>query len=68
MGFLYPQHCKPSHLNAAEAYAPTLSQHPGLWLRHLVSTYTVNERTGLQRTSSISKDGMGYEIEQRTKP
>ena len=68
MGLLYPQHCKASHLNAVEAHAPTLSQHPGLWLRHLVSTYTVDEQAGLQRTSAISKNGMGYEIEQRTKP
>ena len=68
MGLIYPQHCKASHLNAVEAQAPKLSQHPSLWLRHLVSTYTISERIGLERTSSIAKDGMGYEVEQRTKP
>lgn len=68
MGLLYPQHCKASHLNTVEAHAPTLSSHPGLWLQHLVSTYTASERAGLQRTSTISKNGMGYKMEQRSTP
>ena len=46
---------KASHLHAVEAHAPTLSSHPGLWLRHLVSTYTVDERTGPERISDISR-------------
>lgn len=68
MGLLHPKHSKASHLNAVEAQAPTLSSHPGLWLQNLVSAYTASERAGLQGTSIISKNGMGYEMEQRSKP
>ncbi|MCJ1381236.1 hypothetical protein MMC17_004345 [Xylographa soralifera] len=68
MGLLYPNQCKVSHLNVAEASAPSFSNHPILAFEHLLTPYSPHERAGLERTAHHRKTGMGYDILQQTKP
>ncbi|KAK4695315.1 hypothetical protein P7C71_g2420, partial [Lecanoromycetidae sp. Uapishka_2] len=69
MAFLYPKSCKASHLNVVEGgLPPSLSTHLLLWLRHKLTVYTSQERTGLERSRQHQNIGMGYDWQQRTKP
>jgi len=68
MGFLYPQHCKASHLNFARAQPPTWTANPLLALQHALTPYTAREKEGLARMEWFANEGSGYNKQQGTKP
>ncbi|KAB5513135.1 Alpha/Beta hydrolase protein [Coniochaeta sp. 2T2.1] len=69
IGLLYPTHCLASHLNFVRVSSPPqLSTTPLLYLQHSVSTYTPQERAGLERSAWFQQEGFGYNLEQSTKP
>jgi len=67
IGIQYPQHCVASHLNYIRANKPTPLKHPLLYLQSLLP-HTAAEKAGLERTSWFYKHGLGYNIEQTTRP
>jgi len=68
IGYLYPQHCKASHINMARGEKPTFSKHPILALQHALTPYSAKTKAGLARTLWFQKEGRGYYREQSTKP
>ncbi|KAK0619761.1 Alpha/Beta hydrolase protein [Immersiella caudata] len=66
MGFDYAQHCIASHLNYIRANAPTPKQ-PLLYLQYLLPR-TKTENAGLARMEWFMNQGLGYNIEQTTRP
>jgi hypothetical protein len=66
MGFDYPKHCIASHLNYIRADPPTPKQ-PLLYLQYLLPR-TETEKAGLRRTEWFMNQGLGYNIEQTTRP
>ena len=51
-----------------EGGPPSFWKNPILWLQHLVTPYSAHERAGIKRTKYHENYGMGYNIEQQTKP
>ncbi|PBP18696.1 hypothetical protein BUE80_DR010343 [Diplocarpon rosae] len=68
IGFLYPDHCKASHVNMIHAHAPTFNKHPILALQHSLKSYSKKEEDGLKRSDWFRREGRGYNLEQSTKP
>lgn len=68
IGLLYPSHCRASHINGGEAFAPTFLQHPVLWLQHLLDPYSAHERAGLEVTAFHHSHNIAYDLLQQTKP
>jgi len=68
IGYLYPEHCKASHINMIRGLQPTFSKHPVLALQHAVTPYSEKDKAGFQRTEWFAKEGRGYFMEQSTKP
>ncbi|KAK0707451.1 Alpha/Beta hydrolase protein [Lasiosphaeris hirsuta] len=67
MGIKYPTHCLASHLNYIRASRPTLTQHPLQYLQYLLPR-TAQEKAGLARTRWFMTQGLGYNVEQSTRP
>lgn len=69
MGVQYPGQVLASHMNMVGASAaPTLAGHPAQFVKHAVLPYSEAERAGLERTRWFREEGMGYNIEQSTRP
>lgn len=68
IGYLYPSHCRASHINMLRADPPTFLKHPTLALQHKLAPYSQKEKDGFARTEWFGKEGLGYFIEQATKP
>jgi pimeloyl-ACP methyl ester carboxylesterase len=68
LGLVYPQHCKASHLNMVSGGKPTLAKHPLLAIQHAITPYTARDKAGLKRASWFATEGVGYHVEQSTKP
>jgi hypothetical protein len=68
IGFLYPKHCKASHINMIAAQAPTFSKNPLLALQHSLTPYSTKDQAGFKRSEWFVKEGRGYNLEQSTKP
>jgi pimeloyl-ACP methyl ester carboxylesterase len=68
MSYVYPDHCKATHLNMDEGSAPTFRSHPWLALQHTVIPYTERERKGLERNAWMLNHHRGYATQQMTKP
>ncbi|TVY56057.1 putative epoxide hydrolase, partial [Lachnellula cervina] len=68
IGYLYPDHCKASHINMMRAEAPSYTSHPLLALQHQLTPYTAKEKEGFARTGWFAEEGRGYFVEQSTKP
>jgi hypothetical protein len=69
MQYLYPQHVLASHLNfVAVETPPEFTSAPTAATQNLLSTYTAQERAGLERMNWFSTEGRGYNLEQSTKP
>jgi hypothetical protein len=68
IGFLYPKHCKASHINMIAAQAPTYSKNPLLALQHSLTPYSAKDQAGFKRSEWFVKEGRGYNLEQSTKP
>ncbi|KAI6712087.1 hypothetical protein PZA11_007393 [Diplocarpon coronariae] len=68
IGFLYPDHCKASHINMIHAHAPTLKKNPILALQHSLTSYSKKEEDGFKRSEWFRREGRGYNLEQSTKP
>ncbi|KAK3349938.1 Alpha/Beta hydrolase protein [Lasiosphaeria hispida] len=67
IGIEYPTHCLASHLNYIRASRPTLTQHPLQYLYYLLPR-TAQEKAGLARTRWFMTQGLGYNLEQSTRP
>ncbi|TBU49882.1 epoxide hydrolase [Dichomitus squalens] len=63
-----PTHVKGWLSNNTDALPPTLSAHPWLYIKHLLTPHSERERKGIAYTSALKKTGSGYFIEQATKP
>lgn len=68
MGFLYPKHCKASHLNMVRSKPPKFSKNPWQALQHAVKPYSQAEVDGLKRTEWFNKEGKAYNQLQATRP
>ncbi len=68
IGYLYPDHCKASHINMINAKPPTFLKNPILALKHSLKPYSEEEKAGFERTDWFYKEGRGYNLEQSTKP
>tara|TARA_R110002060_G_scaffold30087_11_gene40542 strand:- start:206 stop:541 length:336 start_codon:yes stop_codon:yes gene_type:complete len=68
IGYLYPDHCKASHINMVHAHPPTFKKNPILALQHSLTSYSKKEEDGFKRTKWFSKEGRGYNLTQSTKP
>ena len=68
MGFLYPQHCKASHINMVRGGKPGWTSHPILALQHATTSYSARDLDGFARTKWFVEEGSGYRFEQETKP
>jgi len=68
MGYLYPEHCRASHVNMVLGSAPSFASHPLLAIQHAVTPYTEAEKKGLERRKWFQEEGSGYMKEQSTKP
>jgi pimeloyl-ACP methyl ester carboxylesterase len=69
MGMRYPDHVLASHLNFVLVRSPPqLRRTPVQYLRHALLPYTASERAGLERTAWIRETGLGYNLEQSTRP
>ncbi|KAK5657373.1 hypothetical protein OQA88_2943 [Cercophora sp. LCS_1] len=66
MGAHHPEHCIASHLNYIRADPPTMKQ-PFLYLQYLLPRSKA-EKAGLARVEWFAKQGMGYNMEQTTRP
>ncbi|KAL8792635.1 MAG: hypothetical protein Q9195_004763 [Heterodermia aff. obscurata] len=65
IGRLYPDSCLASHFNMVLANSPDSKESPTNFDPEL---YTDEEKAGLERTQWFEKEGMGYNLEQSTKP
>ncbi|KUI68478.1 Putative epoxide hydrolase [Cytospora mali] len=69
MGIQHPGHVLASHLNLVLAFKPpTLTGHPAEFIRHAVVPYSEAEKEGIRRTEWFRSEGMGYNLEQSTRP
>ncbi|KAI9049947.1 hypothetical protein LZ554_006094 [Drepanopeziza brunnea f. sp. 'monogermtubi'] len=68
IGFLYPEHCKASHINMIQAHCPSFKKHPLLALQHSLTPYSQKEEDGFKRTKWFQNEGRGYSLTQSTKP
>jgi len=68
LGLLYPEHVKASHINMIRANPPKYKKNPLLAAQHAVTPYSKWEKEGIKRSTWFTKDGSGYNLEQRTKP
>jgi hypothetical protein len=68
IGYLYPESCMASHINMLRASAPTFKHHPILALQHKLTSYSEKDLAGFKRTQWFGKEGLGYFMEQSTKP
>lgn len=68
MAFLYPEHCKATHINLILCAPPTWSKNPILALQHRTTSYTEKEKAGLARSEWFDQEGFGYNLLQSTKP
>lgn len=68
IGFLYPEHCKASHINMISADAPTFKKHPLLALQHALTSYSQKDIDGFARSEWFRTEGRGYNLTQSTKP
>ncbi|OGE47555.1 hypothetical protein PENARI_c041G05642 [Penicillium arizonense] len=68
VGFLYPEHCKASHINMVLAKPPRFTVNPWLALQHSLLPYSEREKKGLERSAWFERSGFGYNLLQRTKP
>ncbi|KAI9881263.1 MAG: hypothetical protein M1830_005549 [Pleopsidium flavum] len=68
MGFLYPQHCKASHVNMVRADPPRWTSNPILALQYAITPLSARDKNGLARSNWFLKEGNGYRSEQSTKP
>ena len=66
----YPSSILASHLNFIDPVPPTLTSHPILYLRSLLSaqTLTTAEKARFSHTELLTDDGWGYNLQQSTKP
>jgi len=62
------KHVKAWHTNMPIAMPPKALSNPMLFLQHLVTPYTAEEKAGLQRSVWFQKSGRGYFAEQSTQP
>ncbi|KAJ5542420.1 hypothetical protein N7535_004840 [Penicillium sp. DV-2018c] len=68
IGYLYPEHCKASHINMVLAKPPTFADNPWAALQHAVLPYNDREKKGLERSEWFRKEGFGYNAVQSSKP
>ncbi|CAL1713455.1 unnamed protein product [Somion occarium] len=69
MASLYGErHVKAWHTNFPFMYKPSLSAHPLIWLRDLVTPYTAEERQHSERAAWFVKKSYGYWAEHATMP
>ncbi|ROW05807.1 hypothetical protein VMCG_05122 [Cytospora schulzeri] len=69
MGLQYPEHVLASHMNMIlVAEPPTLTGHPVAYFKHALLPYSQAEKEGLERTRWFQEEGMGYSLEQSTRP
>ncbi|KAF2199229.1 alpha/beta-hydrolase [Delitschia confertaspora ATCC 74209] len=68
MGLLYPDHVLASHVNMVRANAPTWSSNPVLALQEKMSSYSLAEKRGMERSKWFEEEGFGYNLLQATKP
>lgn len=65
----YPKSCLANHLNFSRLTdPPSFSKNPVLWARHQLSSYSASDQAGIARTDWFMAEGMGYNLEQSTKP
>ncbi|KAI6255099.1 hypothetical protein MCOR07_001072 [Pyricularia oryzae] len=68
LDLLYPENVLASHINMILADPPTLLQHPMLYLRALLTPHTAPEKAMLANVKKLMDKGMGYNLQQSTKP
>lgn len=69
MGLQYPEHVLASHMNMVPVpKPPTLTGHPTEFVKHAVLPYSAAEKEGLARSKWFQSEGLGYNIEQATRP
>lgn len=69
MNFQYPEHVLASHMNMVLVHGPpTLTGHPVEYVKHAVLPYTAAEKEGMARMKWFQEEGMGYNLEQSTRP
>ncbi|KAJ6443484.1 putative serine hydroxymethyltransferase, mitochondrial [Purpureocillium lavendulum] len=69
IGAQYPTHCLASHVNFVRVTeAPKFKSSPLLYLRHALAPYTALERAGRDRSAWFLNEGVGYNLEQSTRP
>ncbi|KAJ5305952.1 hypothetical protein N7508_004967 [Penicillium antarcticum] len=68
IGFLYPEHCKASHINMVLAKPPRFTENPWLALQHSLLPYSERETKGFKRSAWFERSGFGYNLLQSTKP
>ncbi|KAH9898954.1 alpha/beta-hydrolase [Xylariomycetidae sp. FL2044] len=68
LNHMYPQHCRATHLNFDASNPPEYLRNPLLALQHLLTPYSARERRGVSRTRWFREEGVGYNVEQSTKP
>lgn len=67
VGFLYPDHNLATHLNYIRANPPNPLRNPLLYLQSLLPL-SAAEKAGLARTHWFLTQGIGYNVEQTTRP
>ncbi|KAG7005747.1 epoxide hydrolase [Physcia stellaris] len=65
IGRLYPENCMASHFNMILAKSPDSEETP---LKFDAAKYSDKEIQGLKRAQWFRQEGMGYNVEQSTKP
>jgi pimeloyl-ACP methyl ester carboxylesterase len=69
MGHIYgPKHCKASHINMFMVGPPTFKRNPIYAFQHAITPYSEAEKEQFARAKWFSREGMGYFMEQSTKP
>ncbi|KAH8673754.1 Alpha/Beta hydrolase protein [Xylariales sp. PMI_506] len=68
LAHLYPTYCKATHSNFDYSNPPEFRKNPLLALQHAILPYTRRERHGIARSKWFQEEGVGYNVEQSTKP
>lgn len=69
MGARYPRHVLASHLNFVRVHdPPAFAAAPAQYLKHAVLPYSAAEKHGLARSRWFRTKGIGYNLEQSTRP
>ncbi|TGJ80904.1 hypothetical protein E0Z10_g7855 [Xylaria hypoxylon] len=63
-----PSRCKAYHTNTPAPSEPNASTHPELHAELLATPLTDAEKRGLERTATVSAEGMGYYKQMTTRP